>query len=163
MRTTGLDAEIQALTQLATKASEVAAKALYKGAGIMADEYKRAVNGMPTEKNRFVKPGDPPRHATEAEKNAVARAIGIARYRNTDDDVNTSIGIGTGGYATNIRTKKYPNGKPIPLIANGINSGSSFIIKYPFARQAEAAGKAKALAAVEAEANRLIEELTNNG
>ena len=49
------------------------------------------------------------------------------------------------------------------MIANGINSGSSFIIKYPFARKAEAAGKAKALAALEQEANKLIDEVTNNG
>ena len=163
MQTKGLDAEIQAMSKLAEKAGEIAGQALYKAAGIMADEYRRAVEGMPTEPNRYVAPGDPPRHATTAEKNAIAGAIGIARYRRTDDDVNTSIGVGTAGYATNLKTKKYPNGKPIPLIANGINSGSSFIIKYPFARKAEAAGKAKALAALEQEANKLIDEVTKNG
>ena len=167
MQTKGLEIEMQALSKLEVNASRIAAQSLYKAAGILADEYRRAAESIPTEKYRFVRmygpPADPPRHATVAEKNAVVGAIGIARFRNTDDEVNTSIGIGTAGYATNIRTKQYPNGKPIPLIANAINSGAFYMVKYPFARKAEAAGKAKALAALEQEANKLIDEVTNNG
>jgi len=163
MKTSGLDIEMEKFKALMDKAPEIASRALYKGAGVMADEYKRAAAGMPTEKNRYVGPNDPPRHATNAEKNAVVRGIGIARFRKNVDSVDTSVGINSSGYAANIKTKKYPNGKPIPLIANGINSGSSFMVKYPFARKAEASGKAKAVAAMDAEGQKLIDEVTSNG
>lgn len=163
MKSVGLSEELAKMLQAVEKADEAASKALYKGAGIMADAYKAAANSIPTEKNRFVKPGDPPRHATVAEKNAIARGLGIAKFAHDDDGVDTSVGLNNAGYAANIKTEKYPNGKPIPLIANSINSGSSFIIKYPFARMAEAAARTKAVQAMDAEGQRILDEVTNNG
>jgi len=159
--TTALDVELKTLDELMRRAPGIAAQALYKGAGVMADAYKQAANSIVTEPYRFVWPSDPPRFATPAEKAAVVGAVGIAKFDRQVDSINTSVGLGDSGYAKNIRTKKYPNGKPIPMIANSINSGSSFIVKQPFARKAEAAGKAKAQAAMEAEAQRLLDEVTN--
>lgn len=161
MTNQGLNIELQKMEKLIQAGPAIAAQALYKGAGVLAAEYQKALAGMPTEANRFVQPGDPPRHATVAEKNVLLRSLGIAKFRKDPDSVDTSVGLNNSGYAENIRTEKYPGGKPVPLIANGINSGSSFIIKYPFKRMAEAAGVKKALAAADAEAQKLLDEVTN--
>lgn len=167
MKTVGLSEEIAAMIKAMEQAQEIASKALYKGAEVMADAFTAAANSIPTEKYRFVRmygpPADPPRNATPAEKEAVLKGIGIARFRHDFDGVDTVVGIGNAGYATNIRTKQYPNGKPIPLIANSINSGTFVIKKYPFQRMAIAAAGEKAKQAMDAEGQRLLDEVTNNG
>ena len=70
---------------------------------------------------------------------------GVARFRNDGTKIQTSIGFDNAGYAElNGKTK------PIPLIANSINHGTSFMKKQPFLRKAFSQNQSAAVAAVEA-------------
>ena len=45
------------LAKLGAKADEVASYSLYEGAGVVADAYKSAVNGIATEPFKYAPPG----------------------------------------------------------------------------------------------------------
>jgi len=69
---------------------------------------------------------------------------GIAKFNKNGTEVDTSVGYRASGYADlNGKTK------PIPLIVNSINSGTSFMKKQPFIRKAANSGGKKAMAAME--------------
>ena len=53
------------------------------------------------------------------------------------------------------------NQKPIEVIANSINSGTSFLKKQPFFRKAVNASKAKAVSAMDAEMRDRIDKIAN--
>ena len=81
--------------------------------------------------------------------------MGIAKFKKNGADVNTSVGYGNAGYAM-LAGKR----KPIPLIANAINSGTSFMKKQPFFRRAVVQGTAKAEEAIVAKIEAEIDALT---
>ena len=126
------------LSKLEEAAPGVAAQALYEGAGIMSSEIQSAAAEIRTG------PGptrESARYATEAEKEAVLSVgAGIARFNKNGTEVDTSVGYRNSGYI-DIEGKT----KPIPLIVNSINSGTSFMHKQPFVRKAAKSGGAKAL------------------
>lgn len=108
-----------------------------------------------------------------------ANAYGIAKFRKKGTEVETIVGYNPDGYAsipwnhsrTNTRTKykmdesgkatwagkQWTTGqgkgdmsvKPIPVIANAINSGTSFMRKQPFYRKAVSQNTQKAIEAIE--------------
>ena len=53
------------------------------------------------------------------------------------------------------------NQKPIGVIANAINSGTSFMEKQPFMRKAFSKSKAAAIAAIEGKINEAVEQIAN--
>ena len=129
MRVDGMVEISELLGQMAEAAPGVAAKTLYEGAGIMADEIRASVETIKTG------PGadrNDARYATTEEKEIVRNAaVGIAKFNKNGTEVDTSVGFSNAGYAQ-------LNGKtvPVPLIANSINSGTSFMHKQPFFRKA---------------------------
>ena len=69
---------------------------------------------------------------------------GVAKFHKDVTNVNTSVGLQNAGYGSiNGKTK------PIPQIANAINSGTSFMQKQPFFRKATNKAKGPAQAAIE--------------
>lgn len=141
---TGMDELMKAMDQLPEKAAKVAAEALYEGAGEMADQVGRAVQGIATKP--FVKAkGGFKRMASPEEKEILMQARkGIAKFRNDGNEVNTSVGFKNSGYAE-LDGKRVP----IPLIAIAIDSGTSFRQKQPFLRKAFVQGEKKATATIE--------------
>ena len=141
---TGMDELMKAMDQLPDKAAKVAAEALYEGAGVMADEVGRAVQGIATKP--FVKAkGGFKRMASPEEKAVLMKARkGIAKFKNNGNEITTSVGFQNSGYA-DLDGKQVP----IPMIANAINSGTSFRQKQPFLRKAFVQGEKKATAAIE--------------
>ena len=131
------------LSKLEEAAPAIAAEALYEGAGTMSAAINSAAESIKTG------PGstrDEARYATPEEKAAVLSAgAGIAKFRKNGTEVNTSIGYKSAGYAV-IKGKT----KPVPLIVNAINSGTSFMHKQPFVRQAARSGGAKAMSVMTA-------------
>jgi len=140
----GMDELLRGMDKIPEKAAKVAAEALYEGAGVVADEVGRAVQGIATKP--FVKAkGGFKRMASPEEKAILMQARkGIAKFRNNGTEVNTSVGFQNSGYA-DLDGERVP----IPLIANAINSGTSFRQKQPFMRKAFAQSKNKATAAIE--------------
>jgi len=141
----GADELLRKMDKLPEKAAKIAAKALYEGAGVMADAVSQAVHGIATENFQYAA-GGRKRLPSPEEKAILEKAKhGVARFRNDGTKIQTSIGFDNSGYAElNGKTK------PIPLIANSINHGTSFMKKQPFLRKAFSQNQSAAVAAVEA-------------
>ena len=153
----GLGELMQKMQELPKKAVDVAALALYDGAGVVADKVSGAVNGIATEPFKYAT-GGRTRKPSPEEKALVAGAKhGVAKFRKNGVSVQTSVGYQNAGYGTiNGKTK------PIPQIANAINSGTSFMQKQPFMRKAFSQSKGPAQAAIEAGIHAREDELNSD-
>ena len=170
----GLSELIRNMDRLPEKAADVAALALYDGAGVVADAVSRAVQGIATEPFKYAKGGQKRKPSPEEKQIVMQAQHGVAKFKNTGLKIQTSVGFQKSGYGkitwnharTNIRTKyklaksgKHmvhasqgtgASMKPVPLIVNSINSGTSFMEKQPFLRKAFSQNKGAAVAAIEA-------------
>ena len=154
--TTGMDELEQKLRSLGDAAQGVAAAGLYEGAGVMADAVSRAVHGIATSPFRYAAGGQK-RKPSQEEKALLENAQkGVAKFRKNGLSVDTSVGLSNAGYG-----QLGNETKPIPLIANAINSGTSFMQKQPFFRKAVSQAKAGAVSAIDGEIQKRIEEIMN--
>ena len=141
----GMDKLLSSFGKLQQTAQKVAAEALYEGAGVMADAVSRSVQGIETKRMKYPAPPDKQRMPSPEEKEILLNARhGVAKFRNNGNEINTSIGFQNSGYAV-LKGRIVP----VPVIANSINSGTSFMKKQPFMRKAFSQNKAKAIAAIE--------------
>ena len=154
MQVQGIEELSKKLNALGDKAEEVASRALYAGAGVMADQYTAAANSIRTQPTTHTEDGHK-RLATPAEKAAVIGKTGIARFNRNGTEVDTKVGVGARGYVE-INGKR----KAAAKIANAINSGTSFMTKQPVFHRAATQGAGPASAAIVEAADRLIEEIT---
>lgn len=154
MKVTGIEELSRKLNALGDKAEEVASRALYAGAGVMADQYTAAADSIRTAPFRYAFNGKK-RDPSPEEKAAVQGKTGIAKFDKNGSEVNTSVGVGARGYVT-INGKR----KAAIMIANAINSGTSFMNKQPVFRRAATQGAGPASAAIVEAADKLIEEIT---
>ena len=145
MKTTGMDELEKQIGQLGDKGQQMAAVALYEGAGVMADAVSQAVHGIATEKFQYAAGGRKRMPSPEEKAILESAKHGVAKFRNDGTKIQTSIGFDNAGYAE-LNGKR----KPIPLIANSINHGTSFMKKQPFLRKAFSQTQGAAVAAVEA-------------
>ena len=154
IQVTGFEELNRKMGKLPENAAKVAAEALYEGAGVVADKVSSAVQGIATEPFKYAA-GGRRRKPSPEEKAIVAGAKhGVAKFRKTGVSVQTSVGYQNAGYGTiNGKTK------PIPQIANAINSGTSFMQKQPFMRKAFSQSKNAAMAAIEAGIQARMDEL----
>ena len=175
--TTGMT-ELEQMLREAGKAAEGAASAgLYEGAGVIADAVSGAVRGIATSPFKYAAGGKKRQPSPEEKAMLEAAPKGVAKFKKNGVSVDTSVGFSQSGYAritwnharSGMRTK-YKMGyggrataststegkstgisaKPIPVIANAINSGTSFMEKQPFLRKAFSQNKNAALAAIDA-------------
>ncbi len=141
----GADELLRKMDKLPEKAAKIAAEAVYEGAGVMADAVGKAIGSIQTEQFKYAKDGKK-RLPSPEEKAILEKAKhGVAKFRNDGTVIQTSIGYQNAGYA-----KLGNKTKPIPLIANAINHGTSFMQKQPFIRKALSQNQAKAIATIEA-------------
>lgn len=139
MQVDGMAEISEMLDKLEQEAPKVAAMALYDGAGLMADEIRKGVESIQTAPFKYVKDGT--RLPSPEEKEIVRQAAaGIAKFNKNGTEVDTSVGFQNAGYADLNGTEK-----PIPVIVNAINSGTSFMKKQPFIRQAARTAAPKAI------------------
>ena len=127
------------LKSIGGKANGIAAMGLYDGAGSMTESVRTGAQGIKTEKFHYTVFGQ--RMPSPEEKAIVtgAKGVGVAKFKREDGAVNTSVGYSNAGYAM-LKGKR----KPIPLIANAINSGTSFMKQQAFFRRAVNRGKKSA-------------------
>ena len=142
------------LAKLGAKADEVASYALYDGAGVVADAYKSAVNGIATEPFKYAPPGRT-RLPSQEEKAALMGKSGIANFNHSGDDVNTIVGISGAARYANVNGKA----KAVRLIARAINSGTSFMKKQPVFRKAANGSKGAAQSAIVSKAEEMFNEI----
>ena len=138
MTVSGLEDFTATLQQLGDQAGPIMKMAVYAGADKMIGEVKNAIKALPTQ-DGYMKEGKRS-VVTEDEKRDLLDHVGIAKIDNEGGNANTAIGFN--GYSSH-KTRKYPNGVPIPLIARSIESGSSVRKKIPFLRKAGKAATEK--------------------
>lgn len=143
------------LRELGEAAIPIAAASLYEGAGVMADAVSKGVHGISTEPFRYAADGHQRKPSPEEKALLEAAPKGVAKFKKTSTIVDTSIGLSRAGYG-----KLGSKTKPIPQIANAINSGTSFMKRQPFFRKATHQNESKAKAAVENGMIKRIDEMT---
>ena len=156
MKVDGMVEISELLDKMEKQAPKVASKALYEGAGIMAEEIKQQAQEIKTAPFKYAKDGQ--RLPSPEEKEIViAAGMGIAKFDKNGTEIDTSVGYRNAGYA-DLNGKK----KPIPVIVNAINSGTSFMNKQPFIRKAANSGGKKAIAAMKETIEAEFEAMSKN-
>ena len=171
IKTEGMDELLRKLQIAGDRAQGIAARGLYKGAGIVADAISNGAKGIATEPFRYAT-GGRMRNPSPEEKAALlsAGAAGIAKFDKTGFEVNTAVGYNRSGYAvvswnhmgkarTNYKVKGGGNAKPVAVIANAINSGTSFMTKQPFIRKAISGSTGAAIAAIDSTIDELVSDI----
>lgn len=138
------------LSKLQSGTKKVADKAIYRAAGIVADQVKANIEAMPAVSdaeniNAFKKKGKS--KLTKRQKQGLIRSFGITGIE-MDSKGYYNRKLGFDGY-NDIVTRKYPKGQPNQLIARVVESGSSYMDKNPFIRPAVNATRAKAKEAMQ--------------
>lgn len=141
----GMDELIRKMGKLPEEAAKVAARALYDGAGIVADSVSKSMQGIRTEPFKYAAGGRQRLPSPEEKALILGARHGVAKFKKNGVSVQTSVGLQNAGYG-NLNGKT----KPIPQIANAINSGTSFMKKQPFMRKAFSQSQGAAKAAIEA-------------
>lgn len=118
------------LSRLGAAQEEVARKAVYAGAQVMADAIKANLEALPEEDFRFLHEGDKFDGVPKGQKQELIDSFGVTPIL-MDSDGNYNAKIGFDGYGS-LKTKTYPKGVPNQLIARSIESGSSVRKKHPF-------------------------------
>ena len=146
------------LSRLGTEAPDIARKALFTGAGTVADAVKAAVMQLPVGTPKENSPtGHPFTGLTEEDRDDLAAGVGIARFDSKGDAETTAISFN--GYTR--RTEPgFPKGVPLAMIARSLESGSSVRAKHPFVRQTIRAVKDAAQAAMVQTAEAEISKIT---
>lgn len=120
---------------------EVIGRAVYKGAGLVADAVKSNTESLPVD-NRWGTDGDKKSGINTKQKTGLIKSLGITPMRNDDGFLNVKIGFD--GY-NDLKTKSFPNGQPNQLIARSVERGTSFMKATPFVKRAVSATKKQAL------------------
>ena len=157
MKVDGMAEISEVLEKLEENAPKVASAALYSGAGVMADEIRKGAATIKTAPFKYASRGETRLPSPEEKEIVLGAVAGIAKFRKNGTEVDTSVGLQNSGYAQ-LKKKTVP----VPVIANAINSGTSFMKKQPFFRKAASAGGKRAMEIMKAVIEKNFEELTNN-
>lgn len=154
MKSSGMEELVKRLDKLGDKAQGIASQALYEGAAVAADAVSQAVRGIVTEPFRYGTIENRRKPSPEEKTILVNAKKGVSKFKKTPDSVSTNVGLNNSGYAQ-LKGKTVP----VPLIANAINSGTSFMQKQPFFRKATSKKNA-AYAKIESELKRRLDEVS---
>lgn len=132
------------LSQLGNATYDIAVKAIYAGAGVIADEIRSNIEGLTAVNDveglvAYQMKTPPP--LTKKAKQGLLDGLGISPLGDENGYLNVKIGFD--GY-NQLKTKKYPKGQPNVMIARVTESGTSTAIKQPFVRTAVNAKKPEA-------------------
>lgn len=126
----GLDEFIRKLEEAGKQPENIVKKALYEGAGVVADAIRSGVRQIPTNDGKR----RPKTGVTPVERFGLLSGIGISKMRTEDGTVNVVIGFN----GTN------RDGKRNTTIMRRLESGTSYQQKYPVVRPAVNRSKAQA-------------------
>ena len=121
------------ISRLSKNAADIAGRAIYTGAGIVADEIKSGIQSLPIVRGYGTAENPLPGGVTQPQKQGLLDGLGIAPLQNDGGYLNVKIGFD--GY-NRTKTEKYPQGQPNQLVARGVESGASWKQKHPFVRPA---------------------------
>lgn len=139
------------LSRLEGSTDEMIGRAVYAGAGIVADAIKANIKALPIVRGYGTADKPLPGGVTAPQKAGLVAGMGISKLQ--DDNGYLNVKIGFDGY-NSTQTEKYPQGQPNQLVARGVESGTSWKKKKPFIRPAVNASRDQA----EAEMARILDE-----
>ena len=139
------------ISKLSKGVDDIAGKAIYAGAGIVADAIKENIKALPIVRGYGTTENPLPGGVTAPQKAGLIDGLGISPMQNDAGFLNVKIGFD--GYNAT-KTEKYPQGQPNQLVARGVESGTSWKKKSPFIRPAINASKQRA----EDEMARILDE-----
>ena len=142
----GIDEYTDKLEQAQKHATGIIKRAVYDGAGVLADEVRRQIQTLPVQRTNPPS-GEHLNGVFSYEKDGLLNSMGVAKIRDDAGHIGTRIFFD--GY-NRMKSKKYPNGHPNSLIARSINSGTSVRAKIPFLNRAVSKARAKVEAAMQA-------------
>ena len=143
IKTEGLDAVVAEFEKLASpqECDAVFKRTCYEGTKVIADYMRDQIKALKvtnqTKANKNEK-----RYCTQREKEILLKEMGVAPIRNIGDTVDSKVGFD--GYFENTRGKS----TPVPLLANSINRGTSFMHYQHFIDRTKRGGQAKAIDAM---------------
>ena len=182
----GADELLRKMDKLPDKAAKIAAEALYEGADVMADAVSRAVQGIATEEFHFARGGETRLPSPEEKAVVMNQRRGISKFKNNGTVISTKVSISSDGYSkikwnhakSGVRTKykvgyggkatqsqsqegksSGTSAKPVAVIINSIEHGTSFMKKQPFMRKAVQQTKGAVMAAIDAGIKKREDEL----
>ena len=156
----GLEQYERQLSVLWKNSEEVAGKAIYAGAGIVADAIKSGIKSLPVVQGYGTPENPLPGGVTAVQKRGLQDGLGIAAMK--DDAGYLNVKIGFDGYNA-MRTEKYPQGQPNQLVARGVESGTSWKQKHPFVRPAINASRKRAEAKMAEVLDKEIKKVMDQG
>lgn len=121
------------LSKIEGVTDEMIGRAVYEGAGIVADAVKQSIQGLPVIRGYGTTENPLPGGVTSSQKAGLEDGFGVSHLQ--DDNGYLNVKLGFAGY-NRTKTKKYPNGQPNQLVARGVESGTSWKRKKPFVRPA---------------------------
>lgn len=139
------------ISKLSKGVDDIAGKAIYAGAGIVADAIKENIKALPIVRGYGTTENPLPGGVTAPQKAGLIDGLGISPMQSDAGYLNVKIGFD--GYNAT-KTDKYPQGQPNQLVARGVESGTSWKQKKPFIRPAINASKSRA----EAEMARILDQ-----
>lgn len=153
----GLDEYAAKLQKLSGgEADKIMKRAVYEGAGRMADKIRAAIQALPSFEPSWQGYKKPIRGVSDTQKRGLLNGLGISQIQNDGGFVNARIGFN--GYNGHV-TEKYPGGQPNAFVARSVESGSSVGLKTPFVRPAVTAGKNEVIKIMAVEADMAIKDL----
>lgn len=148
----GIDETIKKLEKTGKDVIPVLKEAVFQGTRPVADQLKKNLQNLPTEKSvhgglpRIAREGAKLKGLTIEQKADVIEAMGIAPIRNDSGNINSKVGFD--GYGS-VPTSRYPQGIPNQLLVRSLESGTYFRAKTPVIRPAVTMMRRTASAAME--------------
>ena len=133
---------------------KVIGAAVYDGAAIVADAVKAEIQALPVDDSHDKKSKkDGP---SSEVKQALLEHMGVAPLQDDNGFVNVKVGFD--GYA-GTATTKYPRGKPVPMLARAVQSGTSFMEGHAFVKDAVRKSRKRAEAAMKERVEKEIQDI----
>lgn len=156
-RTLGFDDYVANLDRMGGAWDRAATRSVYVGAGILADEVRKRIEALPVRSAQIVPEGERASGILPLEKKALLDGLGVAKIRTDSGFINTRIGFDGYDY---IKTKSFPQGRPVSMIARSVNNGTSWLAQNPFITRSYSSAKKQVESAMEKE---FLKELKPNG
>lgn len=129
------------ITQLYKETPKILGRVTYEGAGIIADEIRKGIEGLPIVDGFGTAENPLPGGVTKTQKAGLLDGFGISGLQDDNGFINVKLGFDD---YNGTRTKTYPQGQPNALVARGVESGTSWKKKHPFVRPAVTRARKKA-------------------
>lgn len=154
----GLEEYELKLSRLEAATEKIAGKAIYAGAGVIADAVRKNISSLPNvpPKKAYGTAAAPISGVTSVQKVGLLEGFGISKMELTNGYYHVKLGFD--GY-NRTKTQKHPGGQPNQLIARSVEGGTSFRSKYPFVspavRSSRKAAEQKMKEVLDEEINRM--------